>query len=49
MRSVEKKEKMNNDVDDLQLMKLSLNSDPPEELDNTMSKLLNDIEKFTIT
>lgn len=37
------------DVSDLQMMKLSLNSEPAEELDNTMSKLLTDIEKFTIT
>lgn len=37
------------EVNDLQMMKLSLNSEPAEELDNTMSKLLTDIEKFTIT
>lgn len=37
------------DVNDLQIVKLSLNSEPAEELDNTMSKLLTDIEKFTIT
>lgn len=37
------------DVNDLHLVKLSLNSGPAEELDNTMSKLLTDIEKFTIT
>lgn len=37
------------DVNDLQLVKLSLTSEPAEELDNTMSKLLTDIEKFTIT
>lgn len=37
------------DVNDLQLVKLSLNSEPAEELDNTMCKLLTDIEKFTIT
>lgn len=37
------------EVNDLHMMKLSLNSEPAEELDNTMSKLLTDIEKFTIT
>lgn len=37
------------DVNGLQMVKLTLNSEPAEELDNTMSKLLTDIEKFTIT
>ncbi|CAG9859598.1 unnamed protein product [Phyllotreta striolata] len=36
------------DVNDLQVMKLSINSNPPEELDNQISKLLSGIEKFSI-
>ncbi|XP_028134151.1 ankyrin repeat domain-containing protein 54 [Diabrotica virgifera virgifera] len=51
LRNVEQSmENMNkSDVDDLQLMKLSISSDPPEELDNQMSRLMCGIEKFTIT
>ncbi|KAJ8933683.1 hypothetical protein NQ318_011459 [Aromia moschata] len=51
MRGIEEKmEKMNkSDVESLQLIKLSLNSGPPEELDDQMSRLLDDIEKFKIT
>ncbi|CAG9833501.1 unnamed protein product [Diabrotica balteata] len=50
LRNVEQSmENMNkSEVDDLQLMKLSINSDPPEELDNQMSRLMCGIEKFTI-
>ncbi|CAG9824499.1 unnamed protein product [Phaedon cochleariae] len=50
MRGIEEKmEKMNqSDIGDLQLMKLSLNSDRPEDLDNQMSRLLDGIEKFKI-
>lgn len=40
---------MPSEVNGLQMMKLSLNSEPAEELENTMSKLLNDIEKFSLT
>lgn len=49
MRGIEEKmEKLQSDVDNLQLMKLSLNSGLPEELDDQMSKLLKDIEKFKL-
>lgn len=36
-------------VDSLQLMKLSLDSRPAEQMDDQMSKLLNDLESFQIT
>ncbi|KAJ8915780.1 hypothetical protein NQ315_004592 [Exocentrus adspersus] len=51
IRGIEEKiEKSNqSDVDNLQIMKLSLNSGPPEELDDQMSKLLSDIEKFKLS
>lgn len=50
MRGIEEKmDKLQSDVDNLQLMKLSLNSGPPEELDDQMSKLLNDIDKFKLS
>ncbi|KAG5874973.1 hypothetical protein JTB14_026374 [Gonioctena quinquepunctata] len=48
MRGIEEKlEKMNHsDVDDLQMMKLSLDSGPAEELDDQMTKLLEEIKKL---
>lgn len=35
-------------VDDLELMKLNLNSDPPEEVDDQMDKLLSELQSFSI-
>ncbi|XP_056638717.1 ankyrin repeat domain-containing protein 54-like [Diorhabda carinulata] len=37
------------DVDDLQMIKLSLNSDSLEDIDEQMSRLLTGIEKFKLT
>ncbi|CAH1992175.1 unnamed protein product [Acanthoscelides obtectus] len=50
MRGVEEKvEKLlHSDINELQMTKMNLNSAKPEELDNQMSKLLSDIEKFSI-
>lgn len=35
-------------VDDLEFMKLSLNSDPPEQVDSQMDKLLSELQSFSI-
>lgn len=35
-------------VDDLELIKLSLNSDPPEQVDDQMDKLLSELQSFSI-
>lgn len=52
IRGVEEKiEKLNRNrvnVNELQLMKLSLNSGPAEQLDDQMTKLLDDIENIQI-
>ncbi|CAH0546238.1 unnamed protein product [Brassicogethes aeneus] len=45
-RGLDQVDKLN--TSDLQLMKLSLDTKKPEELDDDMSKLLSDIEKFKI-
>lgn len=51
-RNVEENLQLNaneNDVNDLQLLKMTLDSRPEDQLDDQMSKLLIDIEKFQIT
>lgn len=35
-------------VDDLEFMKLSLHSDPPEQVDDQMDKLLLELQSFSI-
>lgn len=35
-------------IDDLEFMKLSLNSDPPEQVDDQMIKLLSELQAVSI-